>query len=293
MKPAPFAYLAPRSEDELLAALAQHGGDARILAGGQSLVPMMNFRVATPSVLIDINGLTSLSFLTLEDDTIAVGALARHAVLEDSEPLRLRLPLVAEAVGNLAHRAVRNRGTMGGSLALAYPNAELPLLLVTLGARLRLRSPRGDREVAASDFIVAPLSTVLGDDEFIHSASMPCPYTTAGSAFIEVARRHGDFALAAAAAVVDLGSDGRVRDVKLGVSGGQGVPSRLAAAERTLRHQKPTAALVEEVIRAAIAALDVDDEPRFPAGYRRLLLTTVAQRSLETAIERAEQRHVH
>ncbi len=293
MKPAAFDYIAPHSEAELLAALSQHGGDARILAGGQSLVPMMNFRVATPAVLIDINGLSALRFLTVGDSAIAVGALARHAMLEDCETLRSVLTLIPEAMGHLAHRAVRNRGTMGGSLALAYPHAELPLLFVTLGARLRLRSTKGEREIAASDFIVAPLSTVLGDDEFIHSAHIPRPPESAGTAFVEVARRHGDFALAAAAAVVDLARDGRIREIKLGLSGGLGVPHRVGGVEQSLCDQRPTPALIEDAARAAVAALDVDDEPRLPEGYRRHLLGTVLQRAVEAALERAERRRVH
>jgi carbon-monoxide dehydrogenase medium subunit len=292
MKPAPFHYVAARDVDEIVSALEQHGGEARLLAGGQSLVPMMNFRVATPSVLIDINGVSELGFIDPQPDCIEIGALTRHAMLEDSEVVRARLPLVAEAMGQIAHRAVRNRGTMGGSLALAYPGAELPLLFVTLGAELKLRSARGERRVTADAFILGALDTALADDEFIHSACLPALPPRAGSAFIEVSRRHGDFALAASAAVIDLDARCRVRHVQAGVSGGGGRPIRLREAERALMGQPPAKSLIEEVARTAIGSIEVEDERNYPAGYRKLLLGTVLQQALETATARAEPRDV-
>lgn len=292
MKPAPFHYRVVDSEDELLDVLGTHGGDARLLAGGQSLVPMMNFRVVTPAMVIDINRLSWLSFIDVSSSAIEIGALARHAMLEDSVQLRARLPLVGEAMGHLAHRAIRNRGTLGGSLALAYPNAELPLLLVTLGAELRLRSPRGDRSLTAAEFITGPLTTVLDEDEFIRSACITLPSAAAGSAFVEVARRHGDFALAAAAAIVELTRGGTIAQIRVGISGGQGVPLRLSALENALAGEKPAPKLVDEAVRAAIGGLEIDEDRQVPAGYRRLLLETVLQRALVRAHERAERHHV-
>jgi carbon-monoxide dehydrogenase medium subunit len=293
MKPAPFRYLAPRDEAELVSALREYGGDARLLAGGQSLVPMMNFRVVTPAVLIDINGVRTLSFVEWRSEAVEIGALTRHAMLEDSKEIAERMPLLAAAMGQVAHRAVRNRGTMGGSLALAYPAAELPMLFVTLGAELRLRSPRGERCVSASEFIVGPLDTVLADDEFIHSARLPALPPRAGSAFIEVSRRHGDFALAAAAAVVDLDASGRVQHVRAGLSGGTGSPVRLSEVEGALMGQAPTKRLLEDTALAVIDSIEVEGDRQYPAGYRRLLLSTVLQRALDTAAARAEARHVH
>jgi carbon-monoxide dehydrogenase medium subunit len=293
MKPASFRYLAPRDEAELLSALREHGGDARLLAGGQSLVPMMNFRVVTPSVLIDINGVRTLSFVEWRSEAVEIGALTRHAMLEDSTEIAERMPLLAAAMGQIAHRAVRNRGTMGGSLALAYPAAELPMLFVTLGAELRLCSPRGERQVSASEFIVGPLDTVLADDEFIHSARLPTLPRRAGSAFIEVSRRHGDFAVAAAAAVVDLDASGRVQHVRAGLSGGTGSPVRLGEVERALMGQAPTKQLLEDTVLAVVDSIEVEGDRQYPAGYRRLLLSTVLQRALDTAAARAEARHVH
>jgi CO/xanthine dehydrogenase FAD-binding subunit len=293
MKPAPFRYLAPRDEAELVSALQEHGGDARLLAGGQSLVPMMNFRVVTPSVLIDINRVKTLSFVEPRSEAVEIGALTRHAMLEDSKDIAERMPLLAAAMGQVAHRAVRNRGTMGGSLALAYPAAELPMLFVTLGAELRLRSPRGERRVSANEFIVGPLDTVLADDEFIHSARLPALPERAGSAFIEVSRRHGDFALAAAAAVVDLDASGRVQHVRAGLSGGTGSPVRLSEVERALMGQAPTKRLLEDIALTVVDSIEVEGDRQYPAGYRRLLLSTVLQRALDTAAARAEAHHVH
>jgi CO/xanthine dehydrogenase FAD-binding subunit len=293
MKPAAFKYVAPRREDELLAVLSEHGGDARMLAGGQSLVPMMNFRVVSPAVIVDINQIKALTFINHHAGSIEVGALTRHAALEDSVQVRAELPIVAEAMGYLAHRAVRNRGTMGGSLALAYPNAELPLLFVALSAELRLHSKNGERRVPVAEFISGPLDTVLADDEFIHSAQLPLPPRSAGTAFIEVSRRHGDFALAGAAAVVDLDDSGRVRSVQAAISGGQGFPIRVGDAEAALTGQHLKGTSIEDAARTAIEALEVEGDARFPAGYRRLLLTTVLQRALETATRRGEQRRVH
>lgn len=293
MKPASFKYLAPRSEDELLALLSEHGSDARLLAGGQSLVPMMNFRVVSPTVIIDINRIGSLSFINNRADSIEVGALTRHAELEDSVDVRAALPIACEAVSYLAHRAVRNRGTMGGSLALAYPNAELPLLFTVLGAEMLLRSNRGDRHLPITEFISGPLDTVLKEDEFIHSARLPVPAASAGMAFIEVSRRHGDFALAAAAAVVDLNDDGKVRTVQAAISGGEGAPARIGSIEAALVGQAPQANLIEQMAGDAINEIDVEGDAQFPEGYRRLLLTTMLQRALETAAQRSEQHRAH
>jgi CO/xanthine dehydrogenase FAD-binding subunit len=293
MKPASFKYVAPRSEDELMDVLSEHGGDARLLAGGQSLVPMMNFRVVSPAVIVDINRIETLNFLECGANGIEVGALTRHAMLEDSAKVLAALPIVGEAISYLAHRAVRNRGTMGGSLALAYPNAELPLLFTALGAEIRLRSKSGERRLPIGEFIAGPLDTLLAEDEFIHSAQLPIPPTAAGTAFIEVSRRHGDFALAAAAAVVDIDDSGCVRSVQAAVSGGQGFPIRVGYAEVALKGHEVAYFSAEDAAHAAIEGLDVEGDAQCPEGYRRLLLTTMLQRALETAAQRGKQRRVH
>jgi CO/xanthine dehydrogenase FAD-binding subunit len=293
MKPASFRYLAPRSEEELIAMLHEHGSEARLLAGGQSLVPMMNFRIASPAVLIDMNGIGELGFLRCEQTGMELGALTRHAMLEDSEEVQARFPLLAEGIRHVAHRAVRNRGTMGGSLALAYPAAELPLLLITLGAEIRLRSPSGERRLPVADFITGPLETALGDDEFVRSAHIPRIPPEAGSAFVEVSRRQGDFALAAAAAVVGLDDRGRIEIVQAGITGGTETPVRLTAMEAALVGTHPSHAVLEEAARTSIHAVEVEGDHAYPVGYRRMLLQTVLQRALGTAASRVRIGHVH
>jgi carbon-monoxide dehydrogenase medium subunit len=293
LKPASFRYLAPFSEDELIEILREHGGEARLLAGGQSLVPMMNFRIVSPALLVDINRISELAFLRCDQTGIELGALTRHVVLEDSPQVQARLPLLAEGIRHVAHRAVRNRGTMGGSLALAYPGAELPLIFITLGAEIRLRSPSGERHLPIINFVTGALETALAEDEYIRSAHIPHVPPSAGSAFVEVSRRHGDFALAAAAAVVDLDDHGHIRMVQAGITGGTGVPRRLSAMEQALRGVQPSHAVFDEAARTSIDTIDVEGDHHYPAGYRRMLLATVLQRALQAAASRVGTGHVH
>jgi aerobic carbon-monoxide dehydrogenase medium subunit len=291
MKPAAFRYLAPRSEDELIEILREHGSEARLLAGGQSLVPMMNFRLVTPTIVVDINRIGELAYLRCEQTGIELGALTRHVALEDSAQVRERFPVLAEGIRQVAHRAVRNRGTMGGSLALAYPGAELPLIFVTLAAEVCLRSPSGERRLPTTDFITGALETALAEDEYICSARIPSLPPGAGSAFVEVSLRHGDFALAASAAVIVLDEYGRVRLVHAGITGGIAAPVRLSAMERALVGAQPTGALFDEAARDSIAAIDVEGDHHYPTGYRRMLLATVLHRALMTAVARVRRSH--
>jgi carbon-monoxide dehydrogenase medium subunit len=293
MKPASFHYLAPGSEDELIEILREHGGEARLLAGGQSLVPMMNFRIVSPAVLVDINRIGELTFLRCDQAGIEVGALTRHVVLEDSAQVQARFPLLAEGIRYVAHRAVRNRGTVGGSLALAYPGAELPLIFTTLGAEICVRAPSAEHRLPIAEFITGALETALGEDEFIRSAHIPHIPEGAGSAFVEVSRRHGDFALAAAAAIVDLDQHGHVRAVKAGITGGTGAPVRLFAIEQALRGVQPSHAIFDEAARSSIAAVEVEGDHHYPVGYRRMLLQTVLQRALAAAASRVGAGRVH
>ena len=292
MKPAAFQYLAPRSEEELIAILRQHGGEARLLAGGQSLVPMMNFRIVSPAVLVDINRIRELAFLNSNEVGIELGALTRHVTLEDSGHVKARFPLLAEAIRHVAHRAVRNRGTMGGSLALAYPGAELPLIFVTLGAEVRLRSQAGERWVPVTSFITGALETALAEDEYIASARISHIPSGAGTAFVEVSRRQGDFALAAAAAVVGRDERGHIHMVQAAVTGGTDVPLRLPETEQALRGAQPSDLIFEEAARAGIESIEIAGDHHYPLGYRRMLLAAVLQRAL-VAASRVESGHVH
>lgn len=284
MKPAPFKYIEAADEKALKTALADSGDDARLLAGGQSLVPMMNFRVVSPAVLIDINRISALSYIDCNNETLRIGALTRHAMLEDSEAILLSCPLLSEAVHHVAHRAIRNRGTIGGTLALAYPGAELPLALVTLGAGVHLCSQRAERRMHIEDFIVGALDTALTEDEYIRNVEIRLPPVGSAASFVESARRHGDFAIAAAAAVAGRDPQGRLNYMRAGVSGGTGAPKRLSRLEDAVIGGKGRDDAIAEAACDAIGTLEVFGDHHYPEDYRRHVLRGVLQRALKDAI---------
>src|SRR5689334_13477947 len=216
MKPAPFEYEAPASLDAALELLARYGGDAKILAGGQSLIPVMNFRLAEPALLIDINRVAELDFIRRDGDgTLRIGGLTRQRRLERDPLVAAAAPLLHEAVPFIAHPQIRNRGTLGGSLAHADSRAELPAVAVALRARLRLQRAGGDRWVKAREFFTGLLSTALEPDEILTEVALPATPPRTGWAFLEDARRHGDYAQVGVAAGVSLDEDGRCREARL------------------------------------------------------------------------------
>ena len=208
MKPPPFEYDDPGTVDEVLALLAEHGEEAKLLAGGQSLVPLLNFRLARPERLIDLNRVVELSYLRLGDESMRIGALLRHSELERSQEVRERLPLVHQAVRLVGHAQIRNRGTVGGSVAHADPAAELPVAFTALDARFHVRSQRGERTLGASDFFVTHLTTALEPDELLTEIEVPLPPPQTRAAFVEYSRRHGDFGLGGAAVLLAADRDG-------------------------------------------------------------------------------------
>lgn len=293
MKPPPFDYVAPTSLEAALEALQEHGDEAKLIAGGQSLVPMLAFRLARPSVLVDLNrvepnGTGGLTRLELDGDTLVVGALARQRDVELLPGLRERCPMVAEAIELIGHVAIRNRGTVGGSLAHADPAAEWPALAVVLDAELEIAGRTGTRTVAARDFFLSYFTTVLEPDEVLTQIRVPLPSGRTGSCFLELARRHGDFALAGIGALVTLAEDGTAEDVRLGLIGLGDRPVRPAAAEAALRGRIPD----EEAIADAAAAVDGEIEPtgdiHASASYRRHLAGVLTRRALTTAVGRAQ-----
>jgi carbon-monoxide dehydrogenase medium subunit/6-hydroxypseudooxynicotine dehydrogenase subunit alpha len=287
MKPAPFKYLDVSSDDELAAALFEHGDDATLLAGGQSLVPMMNFRVVTPTILIDLNRLDALGRAEFDAGTLRIGALTRHAAIEDSADIADRCPLLVQAVKHVAHRAVRTRGTTGGSLALAYPGAEIPLALMTLDAAVTLASRQGQRKVAINDFIVGALDTALSPQEYIRSIEITLPPQDCAVSFVETTRRHGDFAIGAAAVVARRDGAGRVTYIRAGVSGGTGAPIRLTAIEQAVAGGDE----IGDACRAAINGVEVFGDHHYPEDYRRDVLAAVLQHALNTALGKPGVRH--
>lgn len=288
MKPAPFEYYAPKTREEALSLLSEHVGEAKPLAGGQSLVPTMNFRLAQPSILIDLNGIDDLSGIWVgQGGDVRIEAMTRQRTVERSGPVARVAPLVAEAMPYIAHPQIRNRGTFGGSLAHADPASELPAVVLALRATMVVESVRGERTVPASDFFQGLFTTALEPDELLVAVDIPAMPPGCGTAFEEFARRHGDYALAGVAAWVCLGDDGTVANSKLVLfSIGDG-PVESESAYRTLLGRKPT----PEVIRAAAEAVDGDIDPpsdiHATAAYRRHLAKVLVGRALERAVARA------
>jgi CO/xanthine dehydrogenase FAD-binding subunit len=264
MKPAPFRYLAPHSTAAALAAL---GEDSKALAGGQSLVPLLNFRLARPETIVDVNGVDELAYVRKSGGTLRIGALTRQATLERSSVVERGWPLLRRAVAHVAHPAIRNRGTVGGSVAHADPAAELPVALTALNARFHARSAqRGTRTIAAADFFRAPLMTALEPDELLVEIEVAPQPSGAGAAFVEYARTHGDFALAGAA-VVRAGTE----HAAIALLGAGPTPVRVPDAERALCHGASAAEA------ARIAGAELDDD------YRRALTTELVRRAIEEA----------
>jgi aerobic carbon-monoxide dehydrogenase medium subunit len=219
MKPASFRYFAPASVEEALALKAEHGDEARFLAGGQSLVPAMNFRLAQPAVLIDLNPLADLAGVRRDGTAIVVGAMTRYRTLQRDPMVAAHQPLIVETLPLVAHPQIRNRGTIGGNLAHADPASELPALMLALGARIEARSTRGGRSIAAVAFFTGALSTVLAPDELLASIVIPDLPARTGTCFLEASRRRGDFAMMGVAAVVTLAEDGRCAEARLAFCG--------------------------------------------------------------------------
>jgi len=250
VKPAPFAYAKARSLDHTVA-LLDGAPDARVLAGGQSLVPALNMRLSTPSLLVDINGLRELCEISRRDGHLSIGALVRHAQAERDSAIAQFAPLLARAIPHIAHPAIRNRGTIGGSIALADPAAELPACLLALGAEIEVTGHTGPRAVAADDFFKGLFETALGSSDVLTAIRVPVPRSGARFGFAELARRHGDYALVglAGAATTD---NGRLGDVRLAFFG---------VGDRATRARRSEAALETGDLNAAIAALQHDLSP--------------------------------
>ena len=283
MKPATFAYHAPRSLDEALALLATHGDEGKVLAGGQSLVPAMNFRLARPGVLIDINRIAALDFLCVEDGWLRIGALARHLAFERplaAGPLGRLLPRVARDV---AHLPIRVRGTFAGSLAHADPAAEWSLVAATLGAEIVAQSSVGERTLAADGFFRTAFTTALHADEVIVEVRLPQLDEAWRCGFMEFSRRKGDFALAMALAALRLEGE-RIVEARLGVGGAEHRPRRIEAAEQILISEIARPEVLAEAGAAVAAALDPASDIHASAEYRRDLAQVMTRRAIAEAL---------
>jgi aerobic carbon-monoxide dehydrogenase medium subunit len=292
MKPAAFAYHRPRSLDEALMLLAEHGDEAKPLAGGQSLIPAMNFRLATPAVLIDLNEIPELQFIKVDEQVITIGGMTRHRAVEHDEDIGRLVPLLHDTMPFVAHPAVRTRGTIGGSLAHADPAAELPAVMIALDAHLGLRGRSGARRVPAREFFTGLFSTALGPGELVVDVEInarPNDQGVArGWAFEEISRRRGDFALVGVAAVVDFDDGGRCSDARIVLLSVGDRPIVAEHAARDLVGEVPTAAVIRAAAESA-ARQDIDPTSDIHASsrYRRHLASVLTRRTVERAFARA------
>lgn len=286
MKPPLFRYEAPRTLRDAVAVLASDP-DAMVLAGGQSLVPAMNFRVATPSLLVDIQHVEGLKGIAIEGDTIVIKAMTRHRELELDPDVRRVNPLIAETMQHVAHVPIRNRGTVVGSLCHADPSAEMPLLFVLLDGTLVATSPVGTRHIAAADFFQSFLTTSRRQDEIVVEARLPALPVGAGFAFDEVTRRHGDFALVGIGCVLSLDGSGRVQNIRLAACGISDRPVRLKAAEAALNGSLLAAGDLAAAARASADAVTQADDMNTSMSYRRRVLSGLIQRLVPIAASRA------
>ncbi len=291
MKPPPFQYIAPASLNEALLAMGQHGWDAKLLAGGQSLIPVMNFRLAYPSVIVDLNRLDGLSHLhPTEAGELRIGAMVRHSQLEHSGNVAHHAPLVHEAMPHIAHPQIRNRGTLGGSLAHADPAAELPVIMVALQARFRLQKTSGDRWVNAGEFYQALFTTALEPEEILVEIAIPPLPRNIGYAFLELARRHGDYAQAGVAAVVRLDENGICSQARLVYLNVGEVPMVAGEAAGMLVGHVPSADLIADAAHSAAQnEIDPTGDIHATADYKRHLAFVLGKRAIERAVARARE----
>ncbi|MQA16747.1 MAG: xanthine dehydrogenase family protein subunit M [Pseudonocardiaceae bacterium] len=290
MKPAAFAYLAPSSVEEAVDRLAEHGPDARVLAGGQSLVRLMNTRLATPSVVVDVNRIPDLDHIGADNGTVHVGAIARQRSCELAPLVRSRVPLFAEACSQVAHVSVRKRGTVVGSVAFADPCAELPAALLALDGQVVARSRAGERVIDADDFFVGPFENSLAPDEFAVELRIPVTAVErTGSAFVEVSRRHGDLPMCGASTVVQLDEDGAVANARIALCGVGQRPMRARDTEDLLLGQRPADELLAQAAELTAAATDPIGDCHASAAFRRHLARVLTRRSLQTAVARARK----
>ena len=291
MKAASFDYVRAASIGEACELLRQDGDAIKLIAGGQSLVPMMAMRLARPSRLVDINEIAALKFVAPEADTVRIGACTRQCMLERDEALAARVPLLRQALAWVGHIQTRNRGTVGGSLAHADPAAELPLAAQVLSARMMLRSTAGVRAVPAGEFFIGPLATALEPHECLEEIHWPVWHERhSGSAFTEISRRHGDFAIVAAAAQIAVDDDERCIRASFGLGGGGQTPLAFPGLTAHLLGTRLEAAVVQSVAQDAAIELDPGNDLHASAGYRKRLAAVLAARVLHAAYAQARSK---
>jgi CO/xanthine dehydrogenase FAD-binding subunit len=287
MKPVDFDYFDPVTVDEALSLLPHYGDEAKLLAGGQSLVPLLALRLARPRVLVDLNRIGELSYIRQRDGALAIGAMTRQRAVETSGTVRERCPLLTEAVRLIGHPTIRNRGTIGGNLAHADPASELPAVIAALDGELVARSARAERVIPARDFFVTALTTALQPGEILTEVRVPAMAPGAGWAFEELTRRHGDFAVVGVAAVVEADAAGRVSRAAIALTGVGGAPVRARRAEQSLVGRPLDVTAAQEAGRLAAEATDAQSDIHASADYRKAMAQVHVKRGLLKAWRRA------
>jgi carbon-monoxide dehydrogenase medium subunit len=288
MKPPRFEYAAPASVAEAVAILARSGGGAKPISGGQSLMPLLAFRLAAPEILVDLKRIPGLDRIEIGAAGITLGAKVRWVDIEKDRRLDTAHPLLAEAIRHVAHYQIRNRGTVGGSVAHADPAAEMPGIVAACDAEIVAVGPKGERRIKAADYFVGPLQTTLATDEIITAVHLPAWPQSTGTArrrwgFLEFSRRKGDFAMAGVAVFYDPDSNGKAANAHVGVIGMGDKPSRLPNAEAALNGKTVDAATIEAVAKAASAEVDPSGDIHAGPEYRRALVGTLLERALKKA----------
>jgi aerobic carbon-monoxide dehydrogenase medium subunit len=289
MKLPPFDYEAPRTVAEAIELLAEQLDEASVLAGGQSLIPLLALRLARPAVIIDINGIDELSGMSATAGWLAIGAMTREYVAENSKVVADTVPLLAAALPLIGHEAIRSRGTIGGSLAHADAAAELPAVARALDAEFVVRGPSGERVIPAAQWFEGYLTTARGPDELLLEVRFPTAGRGTGVSFQEVARRHGDFAIVGLAVSLEL-SDGMISDARLAFAGISDVPVRASAAEDLLVGERPSAELFDEAARLATGDIDPPADLHGSSDYRKAVAAAIARRGLRAAADNALER---
>jgi carbon-monoxide dehydrogenase medium subunit len=289
MKLPQVGYEAPKTVSEALELLAEYEDEASVLAGGQSLIPLLALRLAHPAALIDINGIDELSGVSAAHGWVAIGAMTREYVAEESQTIADAVPLLAAALPLIGHEAIRSRGTIGGSMAHADPAAELPAVALALGAELVVRGPSGERVVPAAEWFEGYLTTSRRPDELLTQVRFPTAGRGTGISFQEVARRHGDFAIVGLAASLTL-SEGTITDARLALAGMSDVPVRAAAAEDLLVGERPSTELFDEAARRATGDMDPPTDLHGSSDYRKKVAAALVRRGLRAAADNAYER---
>jgi carbon-monoxide dehydrogenase medium subunit len=292
MIPASFDYMAPQSLDEAVRALADHEEEARLLAGGHSLLPLLKLRLASPKLLIDITRIPGLSKISQQDDKIVVGALATHYQIESSELLKAKCPLLPQTARTIGDVQVRNRGTIGGSLAHADPSADWPAAILALGGELKLSGPKGQRQIAAEEFFLAPMRTVIEPTEILTEIRVAVASRHYGSAYLTLAQQASGFAVVGVAVWLRTDTKGRCEDIGVGVTGLSEKPFRARTVEERLRGNKLTPKLIEESAAQVAEGSDPLEDLHASAKFRAHLAQVYTSRALQEAAKRAVGRKV-